>query len=771
VSGAAALALACALAAAPELRVEGGVDPEAAAVAARAWGRLEEVTRADGLRAPAAPRPIRIVPSTSLPPGVAAASRPGVVALRPGVARALAGAGGDALRHELAHQFLLEACPPAQGDRLFHEAFAMSAGGELAAWARGDEGRYLPLAHALEQLERAHDLDAPGARRAIARLLVEAPAPAGRLAPVLARRLGACDDGARWTPLRPAELAGDGAPAGDALVVLSRHSGETLVAEGAAAVALPFGSTLKPFLVAGAPGATPVLAPAPDRPGWRCGENLPARMDAATALLRSCNGWFLDWAARDATVVRFGPWGPVLEALGLSGLPADAAEAIGVRPTLRIPPAAVAEAYRLLAEARPDLVDVLSRNAREGTLAAAGAAPLLEGVAAKTGTVLDPAGNPRLGWIVAMDRDVVVVMTRAGRTPRAFAAELAGALARARSPAREAARVQTFGLVGAERVRARCGGRGVVITGGVPALLPDAEVALLEAPRAPRRPGPLEPAPPRAWAAPDAAGPADPARALVCAGGPWRVRLPGATSPRTYAGTFVADPAPARAGGEGGTERERNARRGSDVVFRTTRLAYAAGVVAAEDAAARGEARIALARVADANAAAAHARHAGRPVCDTTHCQAFLGTVTPGAEERRALSRPLPAGRWRPFARGGAEAWREERPAEAAEAALGAGARGLRFAGGRVSFVTSASDGAAQWEERREVPCELLRGPLRLPSCPERATARGGVLVFEGRGRGHGEGLDVEWAKRSGLDADRILEAAYGRGERAARAP
>jgi hypothetical protein len=728
-----AAVLAALLLAPPELRVDGGLDAEAAAVAAGAWERLEAVARVEGLAVPAAPRPIRIGPGSSLPPGVAAASRPGLVALRPGLP--LSGAGGAALRHEMAHQLLFEACPAAAGDRLFHEAFAMAAGGELAAWSSGEDGRYLPLARALEDLGRAGDLDAPASRRALARLLAEAPAPAGRLPTTLARRLAACEDGARWTPLRPADLAGDGAPAGDALVVLSRHSGELLVAEGAATLPLPFGSTLKPFLVAGAPGPTPVLAPSATSPGWRCGAAMPARMDAPAALLRSCNGWFLDWAAREPGIVRLGPWGPVLTALGLSALPADAPEAIGIRPTLRLPAAGLAEAYRLLAEARPDLVDVLSRNAREGTLAGLGVSRALAGVAAKTGTVLDPAGNPRLGWIVAVDHDVVVVMARAGRTPRSFAPAFAEALERARTPAREAARVQVFALVDAGRVRARCGGRGFAIAGGAPVPLPDAEVPLLE--RA--REGPL-----------------------LCAGGAWSVRLPGATAPRPYAGTFVRDPAPPLAAGEG-TAREQRARRGSDLVFRTTRLAYAAGVVAAEDAAARGEPRVALARVADANARAPHGRHAGRPVCDTTHCQAFLGTAPPAREERRALARPLGADRWLPFARGGVEGWREERPDAAVQAALGAGARGLTFGGGRVAFTASASDGTGQWEERRALPCEVLRGPLRLPSCPERAVARGGAVVFEGRGQGHGEGLDLEWAKRSGLDADRLVEAAYGR--------
>ncbi|HET9552852.1 MAG TPA: hypothetical protein VFP50_07780 [Anaeromyxobacteraceae bacterium] len=718
----------------PELRVDASVPAGAAAVLERAWADVEALARADGLEPPGAPRPIAVGTAPALPPGVAAASRPGFIGLRAGLP--LAGAGATALRHEAAHQLLFEACPAAQGDRLFHEAFAIAASGELADWSRAEEGAYLPLAGALEALARAPDLDAPAARRAVARLLADAPPRAGHLPAPLALRLGGCGAGARWSPLRPEELASDRSPAADALVVLSRHSGELLVAEGAASLPMPFGSTLKPFMVAGAPGPTPRLAPDRTQPGWRCGDALPERMDAATALLRSCNGWFLDWAGATPHAARLGAWGPVLVALGLPALPADASEAIGIRPSLRLSPVALAQAYRLLAEARPDLVDVLSRNAREGTLAGLEASGALAGLAAKTGTVLDASGTPRLGWIVGVDRDVVVVMARAGRPPRTFAGAFAEAVARARVPAHQAAKVQVFGLVGAA-VRGRCAGRGVALEAGGPRLLADAEAPLLELARA----GPL-----------------------LCAGGPWLVRLPGAEAPRAYAGIFAKDPAPALPFDPRATRRERNARRGSDLLFRTHRLAYAAGVVTAEDAASRGEARVALARVVDANAE--HSRHLGRPVCDTTHCQVFLGTRAPGKEERRALAEPLRVDRWLPFARGGTEPWRAERREAEVQAALGTGARALAFGRGRVSFVTSASDGADRWEERRDLPCESLRGPLKLPSCPERVSARGGTLVFEGRGQGHGEGLDVEWAGRSGLSAEAILEAAYGGGRR-----
>jgi hypothetical protein len=380
-------------------------------------------------------------------------------------------------------------------------------------------------------------------------------------------------------------------------------------------------------------------------------------------------------------------------------------------------------------------MDVLSRNAREGTLAGAEGAAGLEGVAVKTGTVLDAAAVPRQGWIVAVDADLVVVVARAGRAPRSFAAEAAAAVARARVPGRQAARVQLFGLVGAGSVRGRCDGVGVVLEASGPALLPREPAALLALARS----GPL-----------------------LCAGGAWLVALPGGRDPRPYAGALRNDPAPEPVGAvdEEATAREQRARRGSDLVLTTTRLAYAAGVVTAEDASLRGEPRIALARVVDANGA--HSRHPGRPVCDTTHCQAFLGTAPDRAEDRQALQQPLRAARWLAFSRGGAERWREVRTLEAVRRLLGEGARDLAFGGGQVTFAATAADGAHRWEERRTLPCERLRGPLKLPSCPERATPEGETLVFSGRGQGHGEGLDVEWARRSGRSAAEILAEAYG---------
>ncbi len=46
---------------------------------------------------------------------------------------------------------------------------------------------------------------------------------------------------------------------------------------------------------------------------------------------------------------------------------------------------------------------------------------------------------------------------------------------------------------------------------------------------------------------------------------------------------------------------------------------------------------MALARVVAHNEQHAESRHGGRPICDTTHCQAFLGTVRVQPEEEKAL--------------------------------------------------------------------------------------------------------------------------------------
>jgi hypothetical protein len=318
------------------------------------------------------------------------------------------------------------------------------------------------------------------------------------------------------------------------------------------------------------------------------------------------------------------------------------------------------------------------------------------------------------GWRVDVDQDRVVV--REGldldRAPPA------------RSRAAEATEVQVFGLVGPERVQVQCPGIAVRISGRM-------------AERVRPETQPL--------------GKALGHGLLLCTGGPWTIRVAGSAA-RPYAGILLWSPAPDRLPEPGATAREVRARRGSDVVFRTTLAAYVAGVVNAEDARLTGEARLALAQVVAHDARVP--RHPGRPLCDTTHCQAFLGTASPRAEELRALSLPpLPTDRWLPYSRGGSEPWTVRRTQGEVQAVLGE-ARAISRAGGQLRLV--APDGVHNRD------CEPARAALQLPGCPTEVVLEGSQVVFRGAGRGHGLGLEVEAARRSGLPAAVLLERAYG---------
>ncbi len=688
------------------------------------WKRLANQVRSAGFRRVPEVPAIRIGAAPQAR-GHAGRSAPGLVELRP---------GGEALAHELAHQLLFAICPGASADELFHEAFAMAAAVEQFTWS---EGPYLGVPLAVQVLHE-RSLDSRAARRALARLLLESGGNHRGLPPSIRRRLLACSAGAAWTASSPEELAeGDVGVLAEASLVLNRHSGEVLLAEGEVRRPLPFGSVMKPFVVAAA-ASTPVLAPRPEQREWACGESLPAAVGAELALLRSCNGWFLDWARREPRDAPFGAYGPVLLKLGLSRLPGSMAEAIGLVPALSISPWAIAQAYRALAEARPDLVAALARNAREGTLAGLPESAALEGVALKTGTVRDASSRPRVGFIVAITSEVIAVRVHGGRMPRAFAGELVALLRRASAlPGARAAQVQVFGLLPESAPEIRCEGVGLSLTKSGPLLVEGYQ----------------------ALQALTSAGPA------LCLAQPWRARFAGGPAEgRPYAGIFTLSPPSAaeRAPGTPRTDRERRARRGSDFVFRTALSSYAAGVVQSEAAHLKGQPRAALLRVAAHDEA--ESRHPGRPVCDTTHCQVFQGTAPLQPGDADALARPpLP---WRGFlsySAGGTEPWTAQRALADVEAALGAGFSALRFEQGKAWYTLPHDDGAGPYEAAHSVPCEALRAALRLPACPSDAALEDGSMHFSGKGQGHGQGLDVDAAAKSGLDQEELLRRAYGR--------
>jgi hypothetical protein len=291
-------------------------------------------------------------------------------------------------------------------------------------------------------------------------------------------------------------------------------------------------------------------------------------------------------------------------------------------------------------------------------------------------------------------------------------------------PADTPVEVQVFGLVGPERVEVRCTGAAVSIAGGHAGALPGGWQVLSRVLRD---------------------------REILCTSGPWSVRVAGG-SPRPYAGVLLWRPTPDRRPEPGETARQARARRGSDVVFRTTLGAYVAGVLTAEHDGLEGAARQALVQVVAHDASVS--RHGQRPVCDTTHCQVFRGTAGATAADLRALSSPpLPTQAWLPYFRGGREPWTARRPVGQVRALLG-DVTALEGAGQHLQTTNPVGTMTR--------PCEPVRSALRLPACPRSAEFDGQTIVFHGEGQGHGLGLDVDAAARSSLTANALLERAYG---------
>jgi hypothetical protein len=105
------------------------------------------------------------------------------------------------------------------------------------------------------------------------------------------------------------------------------------------------------------------------------------------------------------------------------------------------------------------------------------------------------------------------------------------------------------------------------------------------------------------------------------------------------------------------------------------------------------------------------------------------------------------------------------------ERVLGSSPAALRFADGRVQFVRREGSPAAPFDTAVRLPCEALRNPLKLRSCPNEAQREADGFLFLGHGEGHGEGLDLEAAKQSGLNQEQILRRWYDLGRPAAPAP
>lgn len=215
---------------------------------------------------------------------------------------------------------------------------------------------------------------------------------------------------------------------------------------------------------------------------------------------------------------------------------------------------------------------------------------------------------------------------------------------------------------------------------------------------------------------------------------------------------------------------------GEKVILRTDPETYADAVLAAEAQDLSGEAAKALRAVIFWDGVHGSHRHPdSSSLCDTTHCMVFRGSTSPGKERQqrttdanllRLLDRLALAKRfdWLPFSEGGVEQWERRVPLAEMQQAVGESTildlRRVRLKNGETAVHLIYP------ESEEQVPCELFRARLKLPSCPETIDYDTGDASwrFQGIGKGHGLGLSVEKARRlgkSGYSAEAIIKDAY----------
>ena len=211
------------------------------------------------------------------------------------------------------------------------------------------------------------------------------------------------------------------------------------------------------------------------------------------------------------------------------------------------------------------------------------------------------------------------------------------------------------------------------------------------------------------------------------------------------------------------------------VILKTDPETYADAVLAAEAQDLHGQAARALRAVIFWDGVHGAHRHPDTSsLCDTTHCMVFQGSASTADGRRLEATDPTLRRRldeitrtkrldWFPFSEGGVEQWERLISSTEMKAVVGESAildlRRERMRNGDTLIHLIYP------ESEEQVPCEVFRARLKLPSCPETIEYDqvGAAWRLQGIGRGHGLGLSVEKARalgRSGYSAEAILKDA-----------
>jgi hypothetical protein len=216
-------------------------------------------------------------------------------------------------------------------------------------------------------------------------------------------------------------------------------------------------------------------------------------------------------------------------------------------------------------------------------------------------------------------------------------------------------------------------------------------------------------------------------------------------------------------------------------ILLTDPFSYAEGVVEAEAADLKGEARDALLAVAMWNGVksdAARFAKTKKGLCDNTRCMVFQGNDRLNKLSPARLAKIVhdfdyldnisktQKHPWLFFEKGGDSPWTKSLATAEVSTKLGLGPlihiQRQRGRDGAVSVTFT------QTQEEQTWPCELVRNRLKLLSCPDKIVLEpsNNQWIFSGVGEGHGQGLSISRATdlaKQGYVSQEILKRAFVR--------
>lgn len=616
--------------------------------------------------------------------------------------------------HELAHAFLTTYCPAFEGEKFLQETFAYQVSGDYRRVAASDKKFYYASISAIYLNDNRSNLDkVEDVAPALSRLLGEKPEKEWKVFWKDFFRSCSSGETAAWKEkvLTNLTIPSVTAAGDEGFLLVDAVSGLPIVEKGNLNQLRPTGSLLKPLLMSGSEKLRESRSSRQD-PSWACQKNQEpgSRLWSwPEALAHSCNGFFLDAKLGQLDLK------PALQKIfevSDRQLPPNLRleHVIGLVPGLELSTREIAGLYLDLQKNHRDIMEALLETSKNGTLSGLPDSPWFEknNIALKSGTARDSLNRPVIGWIAAVTPTWIAVHFKVGRSPPEMLGGMRDLLKNFAGLKAEPSEVQILGLVPENRVELRC------------RKLDSSEVAseLLEG------------------------------EVFHCPNNSILARYPmndGSLVERNYFGeirksAFNLNPELTK----NTTARRARARSGSSLILKTSRLSYTLEVLASEYPQGRIETLKALAYAIQSNAASD--RHGDRPVCDTTHCQVYQGNWanldlsgrTRILEAVLAVEHENPDRKgWVPFAIGGNDHWKQNRTLE------------------QVKGLLTAKEEKTLLSKRLGNRCEYFRNQLSLPSCPKKIAIKGSEIVFEGRGEGHGQGVDL-------TAADALAAQGYG---------